>query len=254
MKKPFIVGNWKMNLNLQEAVLLAKTIKFETENITNTDIGICPPFVFLHEVHKSIDGSNIILGAQNIHNKENGAYTGEVAGLMIKDVGCTHTIIGHSERRHVFGETDGFINEKLKTCFSIKLTPIFCVGEKIEDRERGKTNDVIGSQLGKGLHGITAENVRNFIIAYEPVWAIGTGKTATPEQANEVHAFIRNFLMEKYGEKVAAEMIIQYGGSVKPDNIKDLLLQKEIDGALVGGASLEARSFLKMIEIANNSL
>lgn len=252
MKKPFIVGNWKMNLNLKEALLLAKTLKNETENINNTAIGICPPFVFLSEVYKAIEGSNIILGAQNINNKEKGAFTGEVAGLMIKDVGCSHVIIGHSERRHVFGERDEFINEKLKTCLSIQLTPIFCVGEKLEDREGGKTNDVVRGQLSNGLQDITGENARKLIIAYEPVWAIGTGKTATPEQANEVHTFIRDFLTEKYGKNVAEEMIIQYGGSVKPDNIKDLLLQKNIDGALVGGASLEAKSFLNMIEIVNN--
>lgn len=252
MKKPFIVGNWKMNLSLKEAVLLAKTIRSETETIRKTDIGICPPSVFLTEIHKTIDGSNIILGAQNIHNKENGAYTGEVSGLMVKDVGCTHVIIGHSERRSVFGETDEFINEKLKRCFSVQLTPIFCVGERLENREQGGTNDVIMSQLRNGLQDITAENARKLIIAYEPVWAIGTGKTATPEQANEAHTFIRKLLTEKYGENAAAEMIIQYGGSVRPDNIKDLLQQKEIDGALVGGASLEAKSFLKMIEIADN--
>ncbi|MGR3179540.1 MAG: triose-phosphate isomerase [Candidatus Anammoxibacter sp.] len=252
MRKKFIVGNWKMNLSLKEAVQLADTIKTETKNISNIDVGICPPSVFLSEVHKTIDGSSIILGAQNIHDKENGAFTGEVAGCMIKDVGCTHAIIGHSERRHVFGETDCFINEKLKTCFSVQLTPIFCVGEKLEDRESGKTNDVVGSQLLNGLKDITSENAEKLVVAYEPVWAIGTGKTATPEQANEVHKFIRKCLSGKFGEKLAAEIVIQYGGSVKPDNAKELLLQSDIDGALVGGASLDAVSFLKMIEIADN--
>ncbi|MGR3218197.1 MAG: triose-phosphate isomerase [Candidatus Anammoxibacter sp.] len=252
MKKQFIVGNWKMNLSLKEAVLLADAIKTGTEKTSNIDVGICPPSIFLSEVHKAIKGSNIILGVQNIHDKENGAYTGEVAGLMAKDVGCTHAIIGHSERRHVFGETDCFINEKLKTCFSIRITPIFCVGEKLDDRESGKTNDVVECQLHNGLRGITAENAETLVIAYEPVWAIGTGKTATPEQANEVHMFIRKCLSEKFGEKLGAEIVIQYGGSVKPDNVKELLLQKDIDGALVGGAGLDAASFLKMVEIADN--
>lgn len=252
MQKPLIVGNWKMNLSLNEATSLVKDIKSKTDTINNVGVGVCPPFVFLPEIHKITNGSNIILGSQNIHNEENGAFTGEVSGLMVKEVGCTHAIIGHSERRHVFGETDDFINAKLKTCFSIQLIPIFCVGETLDDREGGKTNDVIGSQLLNGLQDINAENAKKLIIAYEPVWAIGTGKTATTAQANEVHIFIRKFLAERYGHEIASEVIIQYGGSVKPGNIKDLLGQSEIDGALVGGASLEANSFLEMIEIAKN--
>ena len=252
MRKPLIIGNWKMNLNLTEAISLVKEIKARTDTINNVGFGICPPFVFLPEINKITNGSNIVLGSQNIHNEENGAFTGEVSGLMVKEVGCTHAIIGHSERRHVFGETDEFINAKLKTCFSIELTPIFCVGETLDDREGGKTNDVIGRQLLNGLQEISSENAKNLIIAYEPVWAIGTGKTATPEQANDVHVFIRNFLVEKYGREIADGLIIQYGGSVKPGNIKDLLAQSEIDGALVGGASLEANSFIEMIEITKS--
>ena len=252
MKKPFIVGNWKMNLSLKDAVKLAEEIKSSAEKMDNTDIGICPPSIFLSDVGKIVNGSNVILGAQNIHFEDNGAFTGEISGLMIKDVGCTHTILGHSERRHLFGETDEFINKKLKRCFDIDILPVFCVGETLDEREDGKTNHVIENQLKNGLNDINAENAEKLTIAYEPVWAIGTGKTASPEQANEVHEFIREFLGKKYDANIASDIVIQYGGSVKPDNIKDLLMQKDIDGALVGGASLKSDSFLKMIEIANS--
>ncbi len=252
MRKPFIVGNWKMNLSLKEAVQLAGDIKSESAGVKNVDIGICPPFVFISSVYDVIKGSSVILGAQNVHDEDGGAFTGEVAGFMAKEAGCTYVIIGHSERRHVFGETDEFINRKLKKCVSIELAPIFCVGEKLEQREAGKTNDVIGEQLRNGLKDFTADAAGKLVIAYEPVWAIGTGKTATPDQANEVHAFIRDVLSTEFGAKVAGDMVIQYGGSVKPDNIKELLLQNDIDGALVGGASLKADSFLSMIKTADS--
>ncbi len=252
MKKPFIVGNWKMNLSLKDAVKLAGEIKSFAGNMVNTHIGICPPAVFLSDIFKVITGSNVILGAQNIHFEDNGAFTGEISGLMIKDVGCTHTILGHSERRHVFGETDEFINKKLKKCFVDDISPIFCVGETLDERENGKTNDVIEGQLQNGLKDTNTADAKKLTIAYEPVWAIGTGKTASPEQANEVHAFIRDFLSKKYDANIASDIIIQYGGSVKPDNIRDLLMQNDIDGALVGGASLKSDSFLEMIEIANS--
>lgn len=251
MKKPFIAGNWKMNLCLKDAITLAETIKTKTENVSNVDIGICPSFVFLGDIAKVVKGSNIRLGSQNMHSKESGAYTGEVSGQMIKDIGCSHVIIGHSERRHVFGETDEFINKKLKSAFSFQLAPIFCVGETLEERGHGKTTDIIDNQLREGLRDINYENIKTLTIAYEPVWAIGTGKSASPEQANEVHTFIRKFITKEYGEEIAEGMVIQYGGSVKPDNINDLLLQTDIDGALTGGASLESESFLKIIEIAD---
>lgn len=250
MRRPFIVGNWKMNLSLGEAVALTDTIVSNTGGGRRTDIGVCPPFVYLPAIQKAVDGSNVILGAQNIHSEMNGAFTGDISGTMIKDVGCTHVIIGHSERRHVFGETDAFINAKLKTCFALDLTPIFCIGEKLEERESGKTRDVIESQLRLGLQEITADDAKDLVVAYEPVWAIGTGRTASPGQAAEAHTFIRSLLRGKFGEDVADAIVIQYGGSVKPNNIKDLLAQDDIDGALVGGASLEAESFLKMVEIA----
>jgi len=251
MRKLFIVGNWKMNLSLAEGVSLANEIKLKSKDLKNVDSGICPPFVFLSDIKKAIEGSNVCLGAQNMHDKENGAYTGEVSGQMLKETGCTHVIIGHSERRHVFGETNAFINDKLKTSISIGISPIFCVGEKLDEREAGKTTDVIECQLREGLDGISGDDIRKITIAYEPVWAIGTGKTASPEQADEVHAFIRGYLSKGYGGEVADVVIIQYGGSVKPDNVVALLSQKDIDGALVGGASLKADSFVQMLELAD---
>lgn len=248
-----------MNLTLSGALALTNAIKSkiiglsEAKSQTNkgVDVGISPPFVFLTDIAKAIKGSSICLAAQNIHCKDSGAYTGEISGLMIKEIGCTHVIIGHSERRHIFGETNGFINEKLKKCLSIDLTPIFCVGERLEEREEGKTNDVIKNQLCEGLKDVDANQIQRLVIAYEPVWAIGTGKTASPEQANEAHSFIRDCLTKEYGKGIADAVVIQYGGSVRPDNIRDLLLQTEIDGALVGGASLDASSFVRIIEIAN---
>ena len=252
MRKPFIVGNWKMNLGLADGVALATEIKAKADILANVSAGICPPSVFLSEISKRVKGSKLCLGVQNMHDKESGAYTGEISGQMIKDVGCTHSIIGHSERRHLFGESNELINSKLKTCISMQISPIFCVGETLEEREADKTTDVIDCQLRKGLSDIAASDIKKITIAYEPVWAIGTGKTASPEQANKVHAFIRNFLSKEFGNDIAETIIIQYGGSVKPDNIKELLTQKDIDGALVGGASLKASSFIEMLEIGNN--
>lgn len=248
-----------MNLTLSGALALTNIIRSKiielsgakSQTFGGVDVGICPPFVFLRDIAKVIEGSSICLAAQNIHCKDSGAYTGEISGLMIKEIGCTHVIIGHSERRHIFGETNRFINEKLKKCLSLDLTPIFCVGETLKEREEGKTNDVIKDQLCEGLRDVDANQIQRLVIAYEPVWAIGTGKTALPEQANEAHRFIRDFLTKEYGKGIADVIVIQYGGSVRPDNIRDLLLQTEIDGALVGGASLDANIFLRIIEIAN---
>ncbi|MFQ5957432.1 MAG: triose-phosphate isomerase, partial [Candidatus Brocadiales bacterium] len=250
MLRPFIVGNWKMNLTLRESRELASSIRGGVEGINGVDVGVCPPFVFLEGVYSVLKGSSIILGAQNMHWEKNGAFTGEVSGDMIKEVGCTHVILGHSERRHVFGETDSIINSKLCSAFAKDIMPIFCLGEKLEERESGSTFEVIERQLKAGLEGLGPEDVSRLTIAYEPVWAIGTGKNATPAQAQEVHSRIRVLLKESCGENVSAQVRIQYGGSVKPDNAAELLAQPDINGLLVGGASLKKDSFLKIVSIA----
>ena len=251
MKKLFIVGNWKMNLTLDEAENLAKKLRYGITELSNVvDVGVCPSFVYLKDVCEILQDSKICVGAQNMYLEESGAFTGEVSGVMIKDVGCTHVIIGHSERRTIFQETNSIINSKIKTALSCELNPILCVGEKLEERESGKTEEVIGLQLSEGLDGLTSEQTRRLTIAYEPVWAIGTGKTATPKQANEVHSFIRKTVENKYGDVAAQSIRIQYGGSVNSKNAKELLSQSGIDGALVGGASLDSESFLEIISNA----
>lgn len=250
-KKPFIVGNWKMNLTLEEGVEFAKSLRKSLQNKNEIISGICPPFTFLKDISRVLEGSSICVGAQNIHSEKNGAYTGEISALMVKDAGCTHVLVGHSERRHLFGEIDSFINAKMKTALSIDLKPIFCIGETLNEREEGKTEYVVKNQLKNGLLGIARNHVEELVIAYEPVWAIGTGKTASPEQANEVHSFIRGFLTDEYGKDVAGSVYIQYGGSVKPENTKELIAQPEIDGLLVGGASIKLESFLKIIDAAS---
>jgi triosephosphate isomerase len=251
MKKLFIVGNWKMNLTLDEAGNLAKKLRYGMAELSSVvDVGVCPSFVYLKDVCEILQDSKICVGAQNMYLEESGAFTGEVSGAMIKDVGCTHVIIGHSERRTIFQETNSMINSKIKTALSCELNPILCVGEKLEERESGKTEEVIGLQLSEGLDGLTSEQTRRLTIAYEPVWAIGTGKTATPKQANEVHSFIRKTVENKYGDVAAQSIRIQYGGSVNSKNAKELLSQSGIDGALVGGASLDSESFLEIISNA----
>lgn len=251
-KKPFIMGNWKMNLTLKEGVEFAKSLRNSLQGKGETAYGICPSFVFLKDICAVLEGSGISVAAQNIHSSENGPYTGEVSVLMVKEVGCTHVLIGHSERRHLFGETDAFVNAKIKIALSHNLKPILCVGEKLQEREDGRTKYVVKNQLKDSLQGIRADQMKDFTIAYEPVWAIGTGKTALPDQANEVHAFIRNILADEYGKHYADTIPIQYGGSVKPENTQELLEQPEIDGLLVGGASVKLESFLKIIEAASS--
>ncbi|HHT9136625.1 MAG TPA: triose-phosphate isomerase [Candidatus Wunengus sp. YC60] len=250
-KKPFIVGNWKMNLTLSEGIEFAKSLKNSLHGINEILCGICPSFVFLKDICKVLEGSHICVGAQNVHSEKNGAYTGEISALMVKEAGCTHVLIGHSERRHLFGEIDSFINAKIKTALSVNLKPIFCIGETLKEREEGRTEYVVEKQLKDGLLGIDNNHVEGLVIAYEPVWAIGTGKTASPEQANEVHSFIRGFLTDNYGKVIANSVYIQYGGSVKPENTAELISQPEIDGLLVGGASIKLESFLKIIDAAS---
>jgi len=249
MRRKVIAGNWKMNKTLDEAVQFVEALKDRVADVKKTRVIVCPPFIALQAVGEVIKGSNIKLGAQNLHWETKGAFTGEVSAQMLKSVGCDYVIIGHSERRRYFKETDELINKKVKKALEFGLTPILCVGETLEERERGITERVVGDQVRGCLKDLTDKEVGGMIIAYEPVWAIGTGRNATPEQAVEVHQFIRGLIAEFYGDAVAEDLIIQYGGSVTPENAHSLLSQSQIDGALVGGASLKADSFGQIVEI-----
>lgn len=251
MRKPVIAGNWKMNKSINEAIELVNSLKRELVDIQGIDIIICPAYTALSDVSDLLIDSNISLGAQNIYWEPSGAFTGEISPSMIKDAGCKYVIIGHSERRKYFDESDETVNKRIKAAQSVGLIPIFCVGETLEEHEAGKTIDVVKRQLKGGLEGLENEALPKIVIAYEPVWAIGTGKTATPEQAQEVHKFIRGWLNENYSPEVAESLRILYGGSVKPANARELMQQSDIDGALVGGASLDSSSF---VEIVKNSL
>jgi triosephosphate isomerase len=248
MRTPIIAGNWKMNTVIEGAKTLVEDLKARVRDATNVEIVVCPPFITLTTVRDVIEGSNIALGAQNMYWEKSGAFTGEVSAPMLKSVGCTYVIIGHSERRAYFYETDETVNKKIFAGLAEGLQPIVCVGETLEEREKNETFDVIKRQITGGLAGLSTDQMASVVIAYEPVWAIGTGKTATPDQAQEVHAFIRKLLIEMFGEATAESTRIQYGGSVKPENISTLMGQADIDGALVGGASLKADSFEKIIK------
>ena len=248
MRRLFIAGNWKMNKDMAGALALVRALKAEAGKFPNVDIGVFPPSVYLPAVVNEVKGSAIVAGAQNMHWEKSGAFTGEVSAQMIKDVGATHVLIGHSERRQFFGETDESVNKKLKAALATGLAPIVCVGEMLAEREAGTTEKVIGTQVRGGLKDLTTEQAKALVLAYEPVWAIGTGKTATPAQAQDVHAFIRATLGDMFGAEAAQAIRIQYGGSVKASNAAELMNQKDIDGALVGGASLEADSFLGIIK------
>ncbi|HVO73167.1 MAG TPA: triose-phosphate isomerase [Ignavibacteriaceae bacterium] len=251
MRKKVIAGNWKMNNDLNGSKdLITKLVNGLKNQKYNCDVIICPPFTSLEQAGSLLKGSSIKLGAQNMHEAENGAYTGEVSASMIKSAGSEYVILGHSERRTIFKEQDELINKKLKAALKSGLKPIFCIGETLEEREKNITNEVLKRQVTKGLEGISEQELKNIIIAYEPVWAIGTGRTATPAQAEDAHNFIRNLIKEKYSNKAADDIIIQYGGSVKPDNSGELLSQPDIDGALVGGACLKADSFIAIIKSA----
>lgn len=250
MRKIVIAGNWKMYKTNQEAVKVLTELKELTRDVKNVEIVIGAPFTALSDAVKAVEGSNIKIAAENVYPKLEGAFTGEISPNMLKAIGVSHVIIGHSERREIFKETDEFINEKVKAVLENGLTPIFCIGEKLEERENGKTLEVNSNQVRKGLKDLTKEEAKRVIVAYEPVWAIGTGKTATPEMAQETHREIRNVLADMFGQEVANEMTIQYGGSMKPENAKDLLGQADIDGGLVGGASLKADSFFEIIKAA----
>ncbi|HVX14716.1 MAG TPA: triose-phosphate isomerase [Pirellulales bacterium] len=247
MRRPFIAGNWKMNLNRQQAVELAKTIAERSGEFAGVDLAVCPPSVYLDAVGQALAGSRVGLGAQNMYHEASGAYTGEISAAMLLDVKCRFVILGHSERRHILGETDEQINRKVTAALAAGLTPIVCVGELLSEREAGQTAAVIGSQFAGSLAGLTAEQMGRVVIAYEPVWAIGTGKVATPAQAQEVHLDLRNLIAGRYNADLAQTVRIQYGGSVKPSNASELLSQPDIDGALVGGASLKADDFFGIV-------
>lgn len=250
MRKPIIAGNWKMFKTVEEAASLAETLKVELHKLRGADIVICPPYTALLKISGVLNGSNIELGAQDMHWEKEGAFTGEISPMMLKDVGVRYVIIGHSERRQYFAETNEAVNKKVKAALSYNLVPIMCVGENLAERDKNLTFKVVREHVEEGLRKLDAEDIPKVVIAYEPVWAIGTGKTATAEQAQEVHQFIRELIARKYTKKAASRVRIQYGGSVKPDNIAALMAQPDLDGALVGGASLSAVSFS---EIAKNS-
>jgi triosephosphate isomerase len=243
---PLVAGNWKMHLSLEEATRLASLTAKGALDAPGAELVLIPPFTSLHAVRRVVADTPVQLGAQNMHGEDKGAFTGEVSPLMLKEAGCRYVVLGHSERRHLFGETDAGVNRKIKAALSHGLIPVFCLGETLDERESGRTTARIASQLAAGLDGLDAASVSKLVMAYEPVWAIGTGKTASPAQAQEVHAFLRRGLEEKAGKEAAGCVIILYGGSVKPDNAFSLFGEKDIDGFLVGGASLEASSFLRI--------
>jgi triosephosphate isomerase len=252
MRKPFVAGNWKMNTDASGSVELARSISSRISEPADTKatVAVFPPFVYLQSVVKAVSATSVGVGAQDVYFEANGAYTGEISTSMLKDVGCTYCLCGHSERRHVIGESDELVNKKLTAAIGGGLLPILCVGELLSEREDSKTNEVVTRQLKNGLSGLSDEKVSAVTVAYEPVWAIGTGLTATPEQAQEVHGFIRKLLSEMFDDELADGVRIQYGGSVKPDNAAELMAQPDIDGLLVGGASLKADSFLAIIQAA----
>jgi len=250
LRKKLIAGNWKMNKTPADGAALVAELVAAVGKKTEVDIVVCPPFTALDAVAKVLDGSTIRLGAQNLHPENSGAFTGEISAPMLRALFATHVIIGHSERRALFGETDAFVNLKVLAALKHQLKPILCVGETLAERESGATLKVVQTQLEAGLQGVSKEQAASLIVAYEPVWAIGTGKVATTDQAQEVHAFIRGLLTKLFTEPVAQRVRILYGGSMKPANAPELLAQKDIDGGLIGGAALEARSFVELVNAA----
>ncbi len=247
-RRCLIAGNWKMHLSVSEAVDLAVQVAAVAEKCSDRDVMIAPPFTALDAVGKAVDESSLLLAGQNVGWENQGAFTGEISPNMLKDVRCTSAIIGHSERRQIFGETDHMINKRIVGALDNDITPVFCIGETIEERENDLTFTVLEKQFNEGLKDCSAEMIESLVLAYEPVWAIGTGKTATKEQAQEVHAFLRQLLDTKYEKSVAQKARILYGGSVKPDNVDELMAQPDIDGALVGGAALKFESFSRIIK------
>ena len=250
VRKKLIAGNWKMNKTPSDGVTLVRDIVAAVGKQSDVDVVVCPPFTGLESAGKALEGSNVKLGAQNMHFEASGAFTGEVSAPMLRAIFATHVILGHSERRTLFGENDELVNKKVLAALKNQLRPIFCVGETLAEREGGSTLKVVQTQVEKGLEGVSKDLVATVVVAYEPVWAIGTGKVATTEQAQEVHAFIRGLLAKLFTDAVAQRVRILYGGSMKPANAPELLAQKDIDGGLIGGASLEARSFVDLVNAA----
>ena len=246
MRKPIIAGNWKMNNTLEEALALVNELKPLVKD-AKCEVVVCPSYVCLSDVVKAVQGSNIKVGAQNMYFEESGAFTGEVSPAMLKELNVSHVIIGHSERRQYFNETDETVNKKIRMAFKYKLIPIVCCGETLAEREAEVTSEVLGKQIKIGLKGFSQDEIEKLLVAYEPIWAIGTGKTASDEQANEAIAFVRGIISSMYGKDASEKVRIQYGGSVKPSTIKEQMAQPDIDGALVGGASLKASDFASII-------
>jgi len=249
-RKKLIAGNWKMNKTSADGVALVTDIVAAVGKQTDVDVVVCPPFTAIESVGRKLEGSEVKLGAQNMHFEASGAFTGEVSAPMLRAIFASYVILGHSERRTLFGETDELINKKVLAALKNQLKPIFCVGETLAERESGATLKVVQTQVERGLEGVNKDQAASVVVAYEPVWAIGTGKVATTEQAQEVHAFIRGLLVKLFGEAVAQKVRILYGGSMKPANAPELLAQKDIDGGLIGGAALEARSFVELVNAA----
>ena len=249
-RKPYIVGNWKMNQTAAEARETITALKEKVAGIDAVDMGICPTYTSLAAAVEAAAGSNIAIGAQNVHWEESGAFTSQISTAMLKEIGIDYSIVGHSECRALFGDTDETVNKRVKTAINAGMTVIMCCGEVLEQRKSGETNNVVARQVKAGLDGLDAEAMAAVTVAYEPVWAIGTGETATPEQAQEVHALIRQLLKDMFDDSVAAATRIQYGGSVKPGNVADLMSREDIDGALVGGASLKPDVFAELIQNA----
>ncbi|MBS09971.1 MAG: triose-phosphate isomerase [Gemmatimonadetes bacterium] len=247
-RKPVVAGNWKMNKTSEEAEALAKGVVDAVSGVEGVEVVVCPTFTCLERVAGVVKDTSVCLGAQNVYWEAEGAFTGEISTAMLLTAGCSHVILGHSERRQFFGETDGTVNRRVKAALEATLSPIVCVGETQEERESGVTDSVVRTQVTGSLDGLSSEEVDKLVIAYEPVWAIGTGLTATPEQADEVHALIRSVLADAHGQETADSVRIQYGGSVKPDNASVLFSQPNIDGGLIGGASLEAVSFAAVVK------
>ncbi len=248
MRRPIISGNWKMYKDINEAIELANAVKRGVFDVENVEIVICPSFTNLSELGEMFVGSNVSVGGQNCYWEKEGAYTGEISVPMLKSVGCSYVIVGHSERRKYFGETDETVNRKIAAVLEEELVPIMCVGETLEEREAGKTLEVVKDQVVGGLRNFQETQLETLVIAYEPVWAIGTGKTATPGQAQEVHAMIRSLMAECFSPAFADAVRILYGGSVKPDNVGELMAERDIDGGLIGGASLKAEGFVDMVK------
>lgn len=248
MRKPIIAGNWKMNKTISEAVGFVNEVKNQIPAYDQVEAVVCAPALFLDRLVQEVKGTDLGVGAQTMHFEENGAFTGEISPVALADLGVQYVIIGHSERREMFNETDETVNKKVHAAFKHNLVPIVCVGETLEEREADETKTVVETQVKKALEGLTAEQVAKTVIAYEPIWAIGTGKSSSAADANEVCAYTRQVVSEMFDGTVAEQVRIQYGGSVKPENIKEYMSQSDIDGALVGGASLEPQSFLQLLE------